>query len=228
MATKEQRSLDLFGGAKKWNADEWCASDDRVRGGKSQSYLDCFDQFATFRGTLDIKTLGGAGFASQRTTAEDKVWNLDDYVAIKLAVKKGDKKRYTLILKDELLERNPENGREQSTISYECDFELPPEDVPGETGDRTIVIPFKSLTATYRGKPKPDAQPLDLTKVKRFSLMNRSFFGSQSGDFSLSISAISAIDVIPKASDVVVSRKGERQLEDGLTARVISTNQYLH
>lgn len=64
----------------------------------------------------------------------------------------NEEKRYTFILKDELLPPNPENGREQATISYETDFELPPQTVPGETRDRYVFIPFKSLNPTYRGK----------------------------------------------------------------------------
>ena len=82
-------------------------------------------------------------------------------------------KRYTLILKDTLLARNPENGREQATISWECDFDLPPQTVPGDTRDRTVFIPWNSLNPTYRGKLKKDAEPLDLKKIKRFSIMMR-------------------------------------------------------
>lgn len=90
-----------------------------------QSYLDISDSSARFHGNLDIKTLGGAGFASQRTTAEDTTWDLSNYDGIKLDLGKSDGKHYTFILKDELLARNPDTGREQATISYEYDFTLP-------------------------------------------------------------------------------------------------------
>merc|ERR1711915_9532 len=127
-----------------------------------------------FHGNLDIKTLGGAGFASQRTTGDERKWDLSQYAGIELQVSKGDKKRYTFILKDELLPPNPENGREQATISYETDFELPPQTVPGETRDRYVFIPFKSLNPTYRGKLQKDAPPLDTSNVKRMSIMMKS------------------------------------------------------
>lgn len=52
-------------------------------------------------------------------------------------------KRYTLILKDELLPPDHQTGREQATISYECDFELPPQTEPGESHNRSVFIPFK-------------------------------------------------------------------------------------
>ena len=58
--------------------------------GKSISYLDCTDKTGTFRGNLDIKTLGGAGFASQRTTQEDAEWDLSHYAGIELCIAKGD------------------------------------------------------------------------------------------------------------------------------------------
>ena len=76
-------------------------------------------------------------------------------------------------MKDELLRKDPETGREQSTVSYECDFELPPQTEPGHAYSKTVFIPWKSFTATYRGKPKKDANPIDLKNVKRLSIMMR-------------------------------------------------------
>ncbi|KAM0154374.1 hypothetical protein ACHAQE_007235 [Botrytis cinerea] len=178
--------MDLFGGSKPWSALDWTSSDDRVRGGASQSYLECStsSSIATFRGTLDIKTLGGAGFASQRTAA-DHTWDLSAYDGILLDLGKSDGKMYTFILKDELLPKSP-NGREQSTISWEFDFKGP--------GDHSsIFVKWADLKPTYRGREKKDAIPLDLKNIKRFSIMMRSFFGTQEGDFSLGVVSISAI-----------------------------------
>ncbi|KAI7481843.1 hypothetical protein KC367_g2607 [Hortaea werneckii] len=234
MEDEKMKSLAIFGGNEEWSSDDWTDSDDRVRGGKSQSYLDTEDKaIGRFHGNLDIKTLGGAGFASQRTTGDERKWDLSQYAGIELQVSKGDKKRYTFILKDELLPPNPENGREQATISYETDFELPPQTVPGETRDRYVFIPFKSLNPTYRGKLQKDAPPLDTSNVKRMSIMMRSFFGAQEGDFSLSIRAITALSQAPdhersptpSPSPSPVQRKEktpmpfqttERQLEAGM------------
>jgi len=218
--TMEKRSsaLALFGGEKNWEASDWTASDDRVRGGKSQSYLEITDKIGRFNGTLDIQTLGGAGFASQRTTGEDREWDLSEYAGIQISIAKGDKKRYTLTLKDELLPANENNGREQASISYECDFELPPQTIPGDTTDRLVFIPWSSLNATYRGRLKPDAKPIDLAHVKRFSLMMRSFFGTQEGDFSLSIRSISALAEVPDATKSMASARDLNGLEKGLPA----------
>ncbi|KAF1825786.1 CIA30-domain-containing protein [Dissoconium aciculare CBS 342.82] len=214
---KRSAALPLFGGEKKWEAGDWTASDDRVRGGKSQSYLEISGGIGRFYGNLDIQTLGGAGFASQRTTGEDCSWDLSKYAGIQIAVAKGDKKRYTLTLKDELLPTNETNGREQASISYECDFELPPQTIPGDATDRVVFIPWSSLNATYRGRLQPDAKPIDLEHVKRFSLMMRSFFGTQEGDFSLSIRSISALAEVPDQTYAVAARDSNG-LEKGLPA----------
>lgn len=67
-------SLPLF---QPWNASDWIASDDSVRGGLSRSSLEViqpgspgnpFDEpIARFFGNLDYEALNGSGFASQRT-----------------------------------------------------------------------------------------------------------------------------------------------------------------
>ncbi|KAF2030162.1 CIA30 family protein [Setomelanomma holmii] len=179
-------SLDLFGASQPWTASEWTSSDDRVRGGASQSYLtpSSAADSAHFHGNLDIKTLGGAGFASQRTTGEDKTWDLSAYDGILLELGKSDGKKYTFLIKDELLGVD-EGGREMSTVSWEYDFT----DATAEG----LYIPWSQLKPTYRGKPKEDAEPLKLKNVKRFSIMSRSFFGEQEGDFSLTIKSIKAV-----------------------------------
>ncbi|KAF2131409.1 CIA30 family protein [Dothidotthia symphoricarpi CBS 119687] len=179
-----QSDLVLFGGDAGWKSGDWTASDDRVRGGNSQSYLSIHNTMATFHGTLDITALGGAGFASQRTAGDSKTWNLSKYDGILLNIKKRDSKRYTLTLKDEILPL-ASDGREQSTISYEYDF--------SSSNKSELFIPWRELNATYRGREKDDAPPLNLKHVKRFSIMARSFFGAQEGEFSVEIESIKAI-----------------------------------
>ncbi|KUI53092.1 hypothetical protein VP1G_00418 [Cytospora mali] len=195
----------LFGGDKPWDASQFTASDDRVRGGKSQSYLTVIaddaernpggGSRAEFSGHLDITALGGAGFASQRTV-DDAVppWDLSGYDTLVLDVARGDGKKYTVTLKDEVLPRGPD-GREQSTVSWEYDFVVGGADGQQGGGDpaagsHRVVIPFRDLRPTYRGRPKPDAKPLDWTDVKRFTFMMRSFFGEQEGDFSIIFNSV--------------------------------------
>ncbi|KAE9971985.1 hypothetical protein BLS_004223 [Venturia inaequalis] len=191
MAMESKKDMALFGGSEKWNADDWTSSDDRVRGGKSQSYLECSPEnpVARFYGNLDITTLGGAGFASQRTR-KDVAWDLSAYEGIRLVVTKSDSKHYTFNVKDTLLPLDPDTGREQASISYEYDFQIPENATVSKKGD--FFIPWDSFNATYRGRVKEDAPKLNTTSIKQLSVMMRSFFGTQEGAFSLSIESISA------------------------------------
>jgi Complex I intermediate-associated protein 30 (CIA30) len=130
---------------------------------------------------LDITALGGAGFSSQRTTSVEQIWDLSSFDAIYLdlcdssslfcplgvpcCISSQDL-TYTFVLKDTLLPPNPDNGREQSTVSWEYDFQ--PREVKGGVNMR-----FKDFRPFYRGKPKNDSDPLKLGSIKRFNIMIR-------------------------------------------------------
>ncbi|KEY70763.1 hypothetical protein S7711_03259 [Stachybotrys chartarum IBT 7711] len=177
---------------RPWSSDLWETSDDRVRGGSSQSSLVVINpERARFAGHLDTKTLGGAGFASQHSVGELSL-NLSDYDGILLSIVKADRKRYALTLKNSLPPNRPD-GRERAAVSWEADF-VAPEDADGDLSDgpANLFLPWSAFKATYRGKDKPDAEPLDLANIKRVGLMMRSFFGEQDGDFSLDLHGIAA------------------------------------
>ncbi|TVY80310.1 Uncharacterized protein LSUE1_G005869 [Lachnellula suecica] len=167
MALQAMSQTFLFGGSVPWSPLDWTSSDDRVRNGSSYSefVFSPPSKTAIFRGNLDIDTLGGAGFASQRTTGENRTWDLSGYDGLLLNIVKADGKKYTLTLKDELLPQRSD-GREQSTISWEYDF-------TPTTGGAKVLAKWSDFNATYRGRDKPDAEPLDLKSVKRISLMMR-------------------------------------------------------
>ena len=138
------------------------------------------DQAAIFNGHLDIETLGGAGFASQRTTGDDRHWDLSHYDGINLVLDPSDSdgKQYTFILKDELLPRNPDNGREQATISWEYDFRISDTSDPtvSNSVDVSIFIPWDRLMPTYRGKKKDSGHGLVVIKdIRRMSIMMRRY-----------------------------------------------------
>ncbi|KAF1996881.1 NADH:ubiquinone oxidoreductase complex I intermediate-associated protein 30 [Amniculicola lignicola CBS 123094] len=201
----KSEDMALFGGHKGWKVSDWTASDDRVRGGMSQSYIEVTPSgTARFHGTLDIDTLGGAGFASQRTTTTSTTWDLSAYDGILIKLGKSDGKRYTFILKDQLLAPDRRTGREQATISYEYDF-----DVAALTEEMNVFVKWTELVPTYRGKKKNNAKSLDTTSVKRFSVMMRSFFGDQEGDFSLTIKSIKAVSRPEDLEKGVLVEKGD-------------------
>ena len=84
-------------------------------------------------------------------------------------------KRYTFLLKDEVLPLRTD-GREQSTISYEYEFQAEPASAStNDTAATTITIPFSSLRATYRGKDTPDSRAINLKEVRRISFMMRRY-----------------------------------------------------
>ncbi|PYH48655.1 CIA30 family protein, partial [Aspergillus saccharolyticus JOP 1030-1] len=170
---------------RPWTPSDWTASDDRVRGGASHSYLTPTPyNTARFHGTLDITTLGGAGFASQRTTTTTREWDLSAFAGLEVHVPRADQKRYTLTLKDEIPPTRPD-GREQSSVSWEVDFTVP------EAGAR-LRFAWEEFRPTYRGREveREKVAPLDLERVRRVGIMVRSFFGEQAGAFEMVVESI--------------------------------------
>ncbi len=82
-----------------------------------------------------------------------------------LDLARSDGKQYTLTLKDALLPKTP-GGREQSTVSWEFDFEV------AADGGR-VTARWEDFKATYRGREKKDAEPLKLESIKRVTIMVR-------------------------------------------------------
>lgn len=153
----------LFG--PEWNIRDWTASDDRVRGGSSVSSLVPVAGGVLFHGNLDIDTLGGAGFASQRTVGNEDTWDLSGNDGIELDIISSDNKLYTFSVTDELAKRRPD-GREQSSLVWEYDFRT-------TATNSKVRIPWGELKPTYRGKPVENARRLDVSQVKRFRIMAR-------------------------------------------------------
>lgn len=170
---------------RPWLPPSWTVTDDRVRGGASQSYLTALpDNCARFHGHLDTSTLGGAGFASQFSPVETarvygdgakKSWDLSAYDGVEIEVGKGDGKVYTLILKDEEQAEKREDGREKAVVNWEVEFkagEVGGEKGKGEEGTK-VWVKWGDFKATYRGKEKGDAGELRTGEVRRVGLMMR-------------------------------------------------------
>ncbi|KAI0429100.1 NADH:ubiquinone oxidoreductase intermediate-associated protein 30 [Xylaria sp. FL1042] len=201
MTAQSESPMYLFGGSTSWHAQSWVVSDDRVRGGRSRSHLECASACTStsasahgseseegkaavrFHGVLDTTALGGAGFASQRSPpSPSRRWDLSSSHGLRLRIREADGMRYTLVVKDTVSAERVD-GRLQSTVSWEYDFE-------GRAGE--LCVCWGDFGATYRGRPKPDAEPLDLADVRSVSIMVRSFFGQQEGPFNLELEHIAA------------------------------------
>ncbi|TQS32989.1 hypothetical protein Golomagni_06683 [Golovinomyces magnicellulatus] len=208
----------IFGGKLPWQPSEWVTSDDRVRGGSSQSHLTVSDPSkARFHGNLDTSTLGGAGFASQYSAGSLDL-DLSDYDGIVLdVIEASDHKRYALTIKDNIPPRRGD-GRLKSTVTWEAEFK--------PSGPGEIFLPWDDFKATYRGKDRPEEEPLDLKSIKRIGIMMRSFFDEQDGDFSIELRSIAAqrvsddeaddIKQYHKHSPIAEKRSGWKSLFCGL------------
>ena len=157
-----------------------------MRGGSSQSYLSPLEgNCASFHGNLDIKTLGGAGFASQfspdnevkkdkkvaRTGNDEELigaetWDLSAYDGIEISIVEGDEKAYTLILRDDEIAEKREDGRAQAGINWEAEFQV-------AAGDGIVWKAWKDFKATYRGNERKDVGSLSTEHVRRMGIMMR-------------------------------------------------------
>ncbi|OAP60598.1 hypothetical protein AYL99_05600 [Fonsecaea erecta] len=200
-------------------------------GANSHSYLESRGTAACFHGTLDFTALGGAGFASQRTVGEDQHWDLSAFAGLEVSIDplQSDDKLYTLILKDHILPPNASNGREQATISWEYDFSTsqcrPKIDSPTASSCQSVFIPWGHLKPTYRGKRTSAPNGLDLGDIRRVSIMIRSFFGSQHGDFHLHVLSIIAASTAKTAETPTAVAGGGHQEPPIATSVPVSGNE---
>lgn len=137
--------------------------------------MECHPKYAIFHGTLDFKTLGGAGFASQRTLSDDLTWDLAPYDGIELQVdaSHSDDKKYTFILKDYLLAPDSETSREQATLSWEVDFVVPSTTPSAKDSLVSVFFGWQDFRPTYRGKEQKSKHGPNLKDIKRMSIMVR-------------------------------------------------------
>jgi hypothetical protein len=164
-------ATDLFLFTVPNSVAAWSPVDDRVMGGRSTSILR-FDPIghAVFEGTVSPENKGG--FASVRTQAMDL--GVKTAVAYVLAVN-SDGKRYKFNLR---MEDNFDG------VTYQAAFATP-------AGVWTCLhLPVSQFTATFRGRPVPDAPSLDPTLVRRAGFMISDL---QMGDFCLKVQAIGTL-----------------------------------
>ena len=140
---------------------------------------------ALFFGHLDSTTLGGAGFTSQRNVdnAAGSPWDLSAFDGIRLRLKKPDENadtfcdplNYTFSLKDVIPPQLP-GGGENSTLTWEATFRCPDRWQGGEKSGKKfddVFLAWADFKPTFRGREKEGVEPLDLTSIKRVSLLMR-------------------------------------------------------
>ncbi|OWZ54996.1 hypothetical protein C356_01620 [Cryptococcus neoformans c45] len=172
---------------------------------------------ARFWGNLDIKTLGGAGFASQsflygpyplhlpRIKYEGIVISaLPDPLQLSQADAHLFKEpmEFTFVIKTTPTNHIPKHPKvppapRAAKLTYEVHFILAQENNQGKTpGEQKFYFPWGDFKAVYRGKEVkgdgPKWVPLDTSSIYEVSLMCRSGFGKQEGDFGVIVTGISA------------------------------------
>lgn len=152
-------------------AAAWFAIDDGVMGGRSRSgLLATTDGTALFAGVVSLEN--GGGFASVR--AANPGPNLAVYDALRLRLR-GDGHTYKLSLK---------STRDFDGVLYQASFATVA-DVWEE-----FDIPLDGFRPTFRGRPVPQAGPLDRARVETVGLM---ISEKQAGPFRLEIAWIAAV-----------------------------------
>ncbi|WVQ85618.1 hypothetical protein IAT38_007784 [Cryptococcus sp. DSM 104549] len=237
-----------------FNFHKWRAVDDRVRGGSSVSHFDPveIDMFgrvtplasegdlhdsavasgagknkigARFWGTLDIKTLGGAGFASQSYRYGPSPLHLPrtQYKGITLSIlpdplttppaaprstspssekekKPSSPTTFTFVLKTSPTAPIPRDPRvppvpRASQLTYEANFTRPEGSLSGhQSTETTVKFKWEDFKASYRGREikegDPKWAPLDTNGVYEVSVMCRSGFGEQEGEYGVIVTGI--------------------------------------
>lgn len=148
----------------------WISLDDRVMGGVSSSALVPGDTgTAFFRGRLSREN--GGGFASVCSLPRPLDLRAFSGVAVRF---RGDGRGYQLRLR--------------STADLDGPVHQAPFDGPVGRWC-TAWIRFDELRASFRGRPVPDAAPLDRERVTTFGLLVRA---EPVGDFALELAWIDA------------------------------------
>lgn len=152
-------------------AAAWFAIDDGVMGGRSRSGLvSTADGTALFAGVVSLEN--GGGFASVR--AANPGPNLTAYAALRLRLR-GDGHTYKLSLK---------STRDFDGVLYQASFAT-----IADTWEE-FDIPFDGFRPTFRGRPVPQAGPLDRARIETIGFM---ISEKQAGPFRLEIARIAAV-----------------------------------
>lgn len=170
------------------------AQDDSVRGnGTSSSHLDILtpgcaenpsseSSVVKFYGNLNFESLGGAGFASQRTVDDWPELDVSAYDELVLEIPYTDGKKYTLNLKDTV---PPAGTNDRATVSWGYDFQLPAT-VQGASSNAEVqraAVLLKDLVPTFNGRVVNDSAPLNTTGIKRVSIMIRRLVDVSTGGY---------------------------------------------
>jgi monofunctional biosynthetic peptidoglycan transglycosylase len=149
---------------------DWMAIHDVVMGGVSSGGMKTTDDgTAIFAGRVSLENNGG--FASIRSRPAE--WDLEAYSGVEVRVR-GDGRIYKLNLKTDT---------SFDGVQYRTSF------VTREGEWQTLRIPFTRFQPSFRGRPVPQAPPLDPARIISFGVL---ISDKQDGPFRLEIDWIAA------------------------------------
>jgi len=149
----------------------WIAINDDVMGGISQSRIE-LSPTATGLFTGQLSLVNNGGFASIRRHAKN--YNLKGCFGIMLKVK-GDGRTYQLRVKTD---------DQYDGIAYRSLFATEAHQW------QTMTLPFADFSATFRGRPVPDAPALHPEQIKQIGFL---LADKQQGPFHLEISWLKSV-----------------------------------
>jgi monofunctional biosynthetic peptidoglycan transglycosylase len=165
----EEDAMKVFDFSDERAAAEWFAIGDQVMGGVSSGGLRHEGQWGVFEGEVSLEN--GGGFFSVRSQPQRR--DLSEFAGLAARVR-GDGQRYKLRLKTD----DRFDG-----IVYQALIEPP----AGKW--TTLEVPFTDFGAVFRGRPVPDAPPLDPARVQAVGLL---ISDGQAGPFRLEIAWLEA------------------------------------
>ena len=151
------------------DATPWRSVDDVVMGGVSSSRMMIEEGRAVFRGEVSLDNNGG--FASVRSVPAEH--DLEGFAGLAVRVR-GDGQVYSFRLRM--------SGRFDG-VSYQVKFRAP------EDGWQTLRFPFSEFEAVFRGRPVPEAPPVDPGKIRSFGFL---ISDKQEGPFRLEVEEVGA------------------------------------
>ena len=167
---REPDVMELFDPSRPGALQTVSIVNDVVMGGHSTSRVALDGDALVFEGTVRLDD--GGGFASMRIDLPEAA-DLTGFGGIELVVR-GDGRRYKLHLRDDV---GPESVRHQVAFATDAGERL------------TLRLPFPDFEPRTRGRPVPDAAPLEQSRIRQLgSLVS----DAQAGEFRLEVLAVRA------------------------------------
>jgi NADH dehydrogenase [ubiquinone] 1 alpha subcomplex assembly factor 1 len=168
----EESKMKLIADFAEPGANPWTIVNDEVMGGRSTSKMALSDTgTALFEGFVSLENNGG--FASTRVLLPPL--DLSGYAGVRLRVR-GDGRRYQLRFRTDTA---------FDGVAYRAEFDTAPDTWI------ELRLPFANFQPSFRGSIPPDAEPLDLSRIRQLGFL---IADQREGPFRLEIAWVKAYE----------------------------------